>query len=108
MLTTFLGGVRRGNALDSTSDNDVRETVMKQLGTILNITGEPELFHIKRWKRAIPQYRVGYEEVLAKCERFEQENRGIFFCSNFYRGISVGDCIKNAFSTAERVEESLK
>lgn len=108
LLTTFLGGVRRGSLLDSMSDEVVKETVLRQLSDILKIAGEPELFHIKRWKRAIPQYRVGYEEVLAKCERFEQENRGIFFCSNFYRGISVGDCIKNAFSTADRVEESLK
>lgn len=108
LLTTFLGGAQRGKFLDSMSDEAVKETVIEQLADILKIQGEPELFHIKRWKRAIPQYRVGYEEVLAKCEIFEQENRGIFFCSNFYRGISVGDCIKNAFSTADRVEESLK
>lgn len=108
LLTTFLGGVRRGNSLDSMSDEDVKETVMSQLADILKITGEPELFHIKRWRRAIPQYRVGYENVVTKCESFEQENSGIFFCSNFYRGISVGDCIKNASATAVRVEESLK
>lgn len=108
LLTTFLGGVRRGSLLDSMSDKDVKETVIRQLSDILKITGEPELFHIKRWKRAIPQYRVGYEDILAKCESFEHENRGIFFCSNFYRGISVGDCIKNSFSTADRVEGNLK
>lgn len=108
LLTTFLGGVRRGNLLDSMSDEEVNETVMGQLADILKISGEPELFFLKRWKRAIPQYRVGYEDILAKCEIFEQQNPGIFFCSNFYRGISVGDCIKNAFSTADRVEKSLK
>lgn len=108
LLTTFLGGVNRGKLLDLMSDEDLKSTVTGQLADILKISGEPELFHIKRWKRAIPQYQVGYEDVLAKCESFEHQNLGIFFCSNFYRGISVGDCIKNAFSTADRVEESLK
>jgi len=32
----------------------------------------------------------------------------MFFCSNFYRGISIGDCVKNAFQTADKVETFLK
>ncbi len=108
LLTTFLGGVHSGELLDSRSDEEVLEIVSEQLADILKITGPPELFHLRRWKRAIPQYRVGYEKILASCESFEADNPGIFFCSNFYRGISVGDCIKNAFSTADRIEHTLK
>jgi protoporphyrinogen/coproporphyrinogen III oxidase len=73
----------------------------------LNVKGEPEMFHLKRWNRAIPQYRIGYERVMAHCAEFEKNNPGIYFCSNFYRGISMGDCVKNAFQTADDVEKYL-
>ena len=108
MLMTFIGGVRAGNKLDEMSDDDVRALVAEQLGELLNVKGEPDMFHLKRWKRAIPQYRVGYEKVTAECAEFEKDNPGLYFCSNFYRGISMSDCVKNAFQTAEDVENYLK
>jgi protoporphyrinogen/coproporphyrinogen III oxidase len=107
LLVTFLGGVRDGGRLDGMSDEEVKAMVTEQLGELLDIQGQPELFSLKRWKRAIPQYRVGYEQVTAACARFQEQNPGIYFCSNFYRGISMGDCVKNAFQTAEDVESYL-
>jgi len=108
LLMTFLGGVRAGEKLEDMSDDEVKDIVTSQLNELLNITGEPDLVHIKRWKRAIPQYRVGYEKVTEACDQFEKNNPGMFFCSNFYRGISIGDCVKNAFQTADKVETFLK
>ena len=108
LLMTFIGGVRAGNRLDEMSDGDVKRTVTDQLSGLLDVKGEPDMFHLKRWKRAIPQYRVGYEDVTAECSAFEKRNPGLYFCSNFYRGISMSDCVKNAFQTAEDVENYLK
>ena len=108
LLMTFLGGVRAGNRLDEMTDNDVKAVVTVQLGELLGVKGEPDFFHLKRWKRAIPQYRVGYEHVTAACAGFEEQNPGLYFCSNFYRGISMSDCVKNAFATAKSVEEFLR
>ena len=107
-MMTFVGGVRDNGNLDQLSDEDVKSLVTSQLGELLNVTGEPEFFHLKRWKRAIPQYQVGYENVTATCAQFEKQNPGIYFCSNFYRGISMGDCVKNAFQTADEVSQFLK
>jgi hypothetical protein len=42
------------------------------------------------------------------CAEFETRNPGLFFCSNFYRGISMSDCVKNAFQTADAVAAFLK
>jgi oxygen-dependent protoporphyrinogen oxidase len=108
LLMTFIGGVRDNGDLDKLSDDEVKSIVTAQLGELLSVKGEPELFHLKRWKRAIPQYRVGYEQVMRHCSEFEKQNPGLFFCSNFYRGISIGDCVKNAFRTADDVEDLLK
>lgn len=107
LLVTFVGGVRSGDSLDVQSDDDLRSLVLSQLHDILGVAGEPDFVHIKRWAKAIPQYRVGYEDVTAACADFEKNNRGLYFCSNFYRGISMGDCVKNAFATAYDVEKYL-
>ncbi len=108
LLMTFVGGVRSGGSLDERTDEELAATVAEQLAELIGVTGEPDLVHIKRWRRAIPQYRVGYEDVTAACERFEVENAGLYFCSNFYRGISMGDCVKNAFRTADSLEQYLE
>jgi len=105
---TFIGGVRDNGGLDKLSDDDVKLLVSSQLSELLNVQGQPEFFHLKRWKRAIPQYRVGYEQVMIDCAEFENQNPGLYFCSNFYRGISMGDCVKNAFQTADNVAQFLK
>lgn len=105
LLMTFVGGVRSGDSLEAMSDDELRSVVLTELRDILNVKGAPQFEYIKRWKKAIPQYRVGYEEVTEACSEFERTNRGIYFCSNFYRGISIGDCVKNAFETAHSIEE---
>ncbi|MEP7038260.1 MAG: hypothetical protein ABI891_07945, partial [Acidobacteriota bacterium] len=53
--------------------------------------------------KAIPQYLLGYEKIEQSIEDFERNNKGIYFCSNFYKGISVGECVKNAYETAEEI-----
>jgi oxygen-dependent protoporphyrinogen oxidase len=107
LLMTFVGGVRAGKTLDEKTDEELKTMVREQLGEILGVSGEPDFVHIKRWKKAIPQYRVGYEKVTKACENFEKQQPGIYFCSNFYRGISMSDCVKNAFETAGNIEEYL-
>lgn len=107
LLMTFLGGVRSGDRLDTLSDDDLKAIVLGELGDILDVRGEPDFVHIKRWEKAIPQYGIGYEDVIQACSAFEKANPGIYFCSNFYRGISMGDCVKNAFETADSIEEYL-
>ena len=108
LLMTFIGGVRDNGNLDRLSDDDIRSLVTGQLRELLAVKDESEFFELKRWKRAIPQYRVGYEKVTAACAEFEKRNPGLFFCSNFYRGISMGDCVKNAYQTTDDVEKFLK
>lgn len=108
LLMTFVGGVRAGDQLDNQSDEDLKRTVVEQLTEIIGLSGEPDFFHVKRWKRAIPQYRVGYEKVTEEAAAFERAHAGFYFCSNFYRGISISDCVKNSFATADEIEQYLR
>jgi protoporphyrinogen/coproporphyrinogen III oxidase len=102
LLTTFVGGARNTELFEK-SDDELFEIVFEELKSILGLREKPEFTHIKRWRKAIPQYLLGYEKVENGIEQFERANKGIYFCSNFYKGISVGDCVKNAYALAEEI-----
>ena len=102
LLTNFVGGARNA-AIYEKSDEELFEIVFEELKIVLGLRVKPEFTHVKRWRKAIPQYELGYERVENSIEDFEKANQGIFFCSNFYKGISVGDCVKNSFAAAEEV-----
>jgi oxygen-dependent protoporphyrinogen oxidase len=105
-ITAFVGGSRRPD-LVSLDDQALVDLLLTELRTIMNIGGDPVFRRINRWERAIPQYTMGYERVLRTIDRFEQNFRGAFVCSNFRGGISVGDCVTNATAVAERVVQHL-
>lgn len=102
LLTNFVGGARDAELFEH-SDEKLFEIVFEELQSILGLREQPEFAHVKRWRRAIPQYLLGYERIENGIEEFERNNKGIHFCSNFYKGISVGDCVKNAYRVAERL-----
>ena len=105
LLTTFIGGARNPELFEK-SDEELFEIAAGELGDILGLREKPNFAHIKRWRKAIPQYEIGYEKNENAIAEFERKNAGIYFCSNFYKGISVGDCIKNAYKTADEIEKS--
>lgn len=102
LLTTFVGGARNAELFEK-SDTELFEIVYEELGDILGLREKPAFTHIKRWRKAIPQYEIGYEKIEQAIKNFENENAGIHFCSNFYKGISVGDCVKNAYALMEKI-----
>jgi protoporphyrinogen/coproporphyrinogen III oxidase len=106
LFTTFVGGARAAH-LSGLPDAEITALVYSELAAILGISEPPVLSDLTRWEKAIPQYNIGYENIIDRLDQFTTANQGIFFCSNFYRGISVGDCVKNAYRTADDVETFL-
>lgn len=101
-LTTFVGGARQP-ALAHHTDNELRQMIMQELRSLLRTDGSPVYVKITRWEKAIPQYQPGYETILQRIDQFESEYPGIYFCSNFRGGISVGDCVMSAERLARRI-----
>lgn len=106
LFTTFIGGARNTEIALENEDEPVRVAI-SDLDKVLGLSGSPEFVSVKKWEHAIPQYNIGYENVVRAIENFEAEHRGIFFCSNFYKGISVGDCIKNSLVTTNKIVKYL-
>jgi oxygen-dependent protoporphyrinogen oxidase len=106
LLTTFIGGARNAETVEA-GEAGLIKIALEELNSILGLSGAPVFAKVKKWEKAIPQYNIGYEKIVDSIEDFKKRNAGIFFCSNFYRGISVSDCIKNSRLAAAEVIDYL-
>ena len=107
IFTTFIGGARNPE-LGGRTEDELVAIALGELSELIGASGEPVLTAVKKWERAIPQYNVGYDNVVGAIENAQAGNPGFYVCSNYYKGISVGDCVKNGLATAAAVTEFLK
>jgi oxygen-dependent protoporphyrinogen oxidase len=105
-LTTFVGGMRHPELVGLDAD-ELIEMVAAELRDIIGVSGEPVFSHVFRWEKAIPQYAIGHSRVTDAIDSLETQYSGLFFCTNYQRGVSVGDCVDHAAALAERVANSL-
>lgn len=104
VFTLFVGGARSPHIFD-TAENALLPTVLNEFKAIMKIAGSPLFVREKMWSKAIPQYALGHVEHERYFERFESEHPGIFLSGNFRGGISVGDCIKNSETVADKIRK---
>ncbi len=101
IIRTFLGGALRPDLVDA-SDADVGEIVSRELGEILGLRGEPHLWEIVRWNKAMPQYHLGHVELVDRIEARAATLPGLELAGNGYRGVGVPQCIRSGRAAAER------
>ncbi|MDQ7082063.1 MAG: protoporphyrinogen oxidase [Aquificota bacterium] len=106
LLTLYLGGATDREILEL-SDERILEIVQEELKEILGI-GSFDFHHIQRWKRAIPQYTLGYGKYIELAKEMEEVHRGLFLTGNYLSGVSVADCIRYSKKKAEEVREFLE
>jgi oxygen-dependent protoporphyrinogen oxidase len=107
LFTTFIGGSRRPELCDNDEDHLI-EIAIEELRSIVGIDGAPVLNAVKTWRKAIPQYNIDYESIPPAIISMTKNNPGLYLCSNYYKGISVTDCIRNANSAAGEVIDLFK
>lgn len=101
LLTTFVGGARNPE-LARASPEEIAATVGRELAALLG-AGAPQWRDVVQWARAIPQYTLGHPGRIAVLEQAETAVPGLFFRASYRGGVSVGDCIKSAGTTATAV-----
>ncbi len=106
-LTTFVGGSRQPDLVAQPEDQ-LLHSVRSELEALMGVRGEPVYVRVNRWKKAIPQYNLGYHNILETIENLEKTLPGLAICSNYRGGIAVGDCVKSGKATALRLLEVVR
>ena len=101
-LTCYLGG-SRAPELALLEPDAAAELVIKDLRTILGVTGRPTFRHHFLFRKAIPQYEVGFGRFKELMNQLEQNAPGLFLAGHYRDGVSLGDSMVSGQNAAERI-----
>lgn len=105
-LTSYVGGARSPDLALQNLD-EVIELTLKDLRSILGVTGQPTFKHPVLFPKAIPQYEVGYGRFKELMNEIEEKAPGFFMAGHYRNGISLGDSIVSGHDVAERIDKFL-
>jgi oxygen-dependent protoporphyrinogen oxidase len=100
LLRSMVGGARTPE-LALLPDEQLISRVRSDLQDILGLRAEPDFIRIFRHTRAIPQYLVGHAARLRALDDMLQRHPGLMLTGNAFKGVSLNDCVVNAWKTAE-------
>jgi oxygen-dependent protoporphyrinogen oxidase len=105
-ITCYLGGAR-SPTLPLKPADELAQSAVRDLRTILEIQGEPTFQHVTVFRKAIPQYNVGFARFRALMNHLELQAPGLFLAGHARDGISLGDSIVSGHNVAGRMQSYL-
>ncbi len=93
ILRCFLGGARDEAVLGLT-DDEILDTVHRELRDVLQLGARPIFARVYRWRGAMAQYEPGHIARVERIEKRVAELPGLALAGNAYHGIGVPDCIR--------------
>ncbi|RAJ98060.1 oxygen-dependent protoporphyrinogen oxidase [Larkinella arboricola] len=101
LFTSFVGGRQNADHVQH-PDDVIRQRVHQELVQAFGIQASaPRRQWLSRWERAIPQYDARIVPVQEHVPGLESE--GLYVCANWYRGLSLPDCIRKARTLATQL-----
>jgi len=100
LFRTMVGGARTPQFAEL-PDDQLLDRVRADLKDITGLAAEPDFARIFRHDKAIPQYLVGHAARLEAIDRVLEKHPGLVLTGNAFRGVSLNDCVVNAWKTAE-------
>jgi len=104
-LTRLFFGGARDEAVLTLSDREAVVLARKELGDVTGFEAEPDLWRVRRWPKAMPQYDVGHLGLVEEIENLAQEVAGFALAGNAYRGVGIPDCIRAGREAAMKMTE---
>jgi oxygen-dependent protoporphyrinogen oxidase len=101
LLRVMIGGARDCDAVHL-DDHSLLETVRTDLERTMGLRIVPQLVHIVRHARGIPQYTVGHVDRLQRIDALLEAHPGLFVTGNSYRGVAINSCVAEAPAVAAR------
>jgi oxygen-dependent protoporphyrinogen oxidase len=99
LLRGFLGGVRDGEVL-RLSDEEMVETVRRDMTPVLGLRGEPVLTRVFRWPGGTPQLEVGHLERMRAVESRVGEVPGLYVTGAGIWSTGIPDSVADATRVA--------
>lgn len=100
LLRSMVGGARSPE-LAQLPEQELFDRVNSELGEMTGLKAEPSFMQVYRHERAIPQYQVGHAARLDSINERLKNYPGLILTGNAFRGVSLNDCVVNAWKTAE-------
>ena len=95
LLTIFVGGNRQPE-LATPDTESLLKLILPEIEEILGIKDDPCFVHHKYWAKSIPQYNLGYGNILKQVKNVEKQFPGLQITGNYRDGISLSNCIEQA------------
>ena len=102
-LLTVIGGGARYPELVTKNDEEILSELKNSISKLLGTKGDLKTLKLVRWAEAIPQYEVGYDKIISEIEYFLSKHKNFYIAANYYKGVSVSDCIKNGTLIAHEI-----
>lgn len=94
-LTVFLGGALNP-AVTRRSEDEIKKIVKGEAFSLFNLKEAPEILAVRCHERAIPQFNLGYGNILAGIEAELQKSPGLRLVGNYISGISLAKTVAGA------------
>src|SRR5712691_337950 len=107
LLTSFVGGATDPAAVTLSSEA-LEALVHSEIQPLLKLSGAPMFSNVQIYRRALPQYNLGYGERLAAIEKLRSEVGNLFFVGNYLRGPAIGSCVEQGLGVAEEIVRTAK
>jgi oxygen-dependent protoporphyrinogen oxidase len=102
ILRCFLGG-SRDEAVLALNDEELLETLQRELRELVKVDARPIFTRIYRWRQAMAQYEPGHLARVAAIEKRVADIPGLAIAGNAYHGIGVPDCVRSGMEAAQAV-----
>ena len=89
------------------SDDQLADTLLEELASVLTITSEPSAIRVKRWPSSFPQYTLGHRQRIGRVQSLlstdEAGNRPVVLAGAAYDGIGLPACIRTGRVAAQKL-----
>jgi protoporphyrinogen/coproporphyrinogen III oxidase len=99
---SMLGGAG-DPAVMGLSDEQLWDTLRRELSPLIGIKNDPAFMRIYRWEQGIPQFKLGHRERRARIEQRVSSHPGLYIAGNAYYGVGLNDCVKMAYRVAQQI-----
>ncbi len=109
LLRAFIGGATQERMM-AQSDGQMIDSVQREFGELLGVTGAPLVALVQRWPGSMPQYQVGHVDLVASIRAKLAGNpalAGLAVAGSAYDGVGIPDCITSGEQQATRLMEGL-